>query len=429
MDPRPRPLRIAAFHAFLDKTRGAEFAFLHMVRSLRERGTDVRVFTLSASPPFEKELESVGVACRSFPPKHSLTTTPDYVRFLGLDSLWKERALLPVAAAMNAFAPDAHLVHHSFLAPRLMRHLHGRRVFYCQEVPRVAFEMKLVKKLHHHWRERFLSMDPLPRAIYLSLLPAKKAMTDVIRWHDRREFRRFAPLADCILVNSRHSQLQLREHVGLESEVCYLGVDTDRFRPGGPRRREVVSIGPLTPPLKGHEFVIRSVGRLPPHDRPPVLVVGGGAPNDVERLRKLAQEMDVDLQYEPRLDPAKMLAAYQEAGAVAIAYENEPFGLAAAEALACEAPVVAVPEGGIKEIVAPDMGWLAPRDELAFAAAIWRALSDAEEASRRAALGRAHISNTFSWAHCAAQLELHLSVSTRRKAACGAREAPGGGEA
>lgn len=176
-------------------------------------------------------------------------------------------------------------------------------------------------------------------------------------------------------------------------------VDTDRFRPATPGGsdplRSALGVGPETPVIavvglislrKGQDLGVRAFAALRKVRPDAVLaVIGEGElPADLpaEGVRRLGFRDDI-----PALLP--------HASAVIVPSREEPFGLAAIEAMACEVPVVAFAVGGLAEVVGGGAGVaVAPGDHAAMGAALaglladparWRAQA---EAGRRAVAAR-----------------------------------------
>jgi glycosyltransferase involved in cell wall biosynthesis len=117
-------------------------------------------------------------------------------------------------------------------------------------------------------------------------------------------------------------------------------------------------------------------------------------------------------------DAAEMAALYNRAAAFVYSPVREPWGLAAVEAMACGAPVVAVREGGVAEsVVDGETGLLTPRDAGAFADALCSVLRAPGLAARLGAGGAAHARARFSWAFTIDNLEAHLQAVVSMSAA------------
>jgi glycosyltransferase involved in cell wall biosynthesis len=135
----------------------------------------------------------------------------------------------------------------------------------------------------------------------------------------------------------------------------------------------VVAVVGLISRRKGQDLAVRAFAELR-RTRPDAVlaVIGGGAlpaglPLDGVRL--LGHREDV----------ARLLP---QASVVVVPSREEPFGLAAIEAMACEVPVVAFETGGLAEVIGGGAGVaVPPGDCVAMAAAMGRLLAD--EAARR----------------------------------------------
>ncbi|HEY1433782.1 MAG TPA: glycosyltransferase, partial [Thermoanaerobaculia bacterium] len=132
-------------------------------------------------------------------------------------------------------------------------------------------------------------------------------------------------------------------HYGREAAVCHPPVDVEFFRPAdAPVAREdfLLAVGALVP-YKRFEVAIAAASRL---NRRLVLV--GHGP---EKARLAALAGDV-AELRSDLSPEALRALYRSCAAF-VQPGEEDFGIAAVEALACGAPVVALDRGGARDIV------------------------------------------------------------------------------
>jgi glycosyltransferase involved in cell wall biosynthesis len=213
-----------------------------------------------------------------------------------------------------------------------------------------------------------------------------------------------------VLVNSAFMVGTVGRVYGVSPVVSPLGVDTDAFRPSGVARgRFVLSVGSLTP-LKGFDFVVEAVGRLPAGVRPPVVVASNFQnPPEREFLERLARDRGVALELRGNVGEDALVGLYNTAAAVAYSPVREPFGLVALEAMACGAPIVSVAEGGVIESVVDGVtGRLTPREPAAFAGALGALLADPAEARRLGENGRRHVVARWTWDDAAAAMEAQL---------------------
>jgi D-inositol-3-phosphate glycosyltransferase len=177
-------------------------------------------------------------------------------------------------------------------------------------------------------------------------------------------------------------------------------------------------------PRKGIETLIRAahlsqVGQDPNFQ----LIVGGGSrPGQAdgaerERLELLVGDLGMgSVKFPGRIPDELMSAYYAAADAVVVPSHYEPFGLVAIEAMACRTPVIASSVGGLQySVISEETGLLAPpKDEVAFAAALDRILSDAAWRDRLGEAARDRVRSHFSWDSVAEQLSrMYLEVLDR----------------
>jgi glycosyltransferase involved in cell wall biosynthesis len=294
-------------------------------------------------------------------------------------------------------------------APDVLAHLRTPSAYYCHEPPR-----------------RFLEAACRPDAAPLSLYerarnawhrPVRSMYERAAQKLDRRNVRR----AGAVLTNSEYSRDSIRSYYGRDSVVCRLGVDAKRFSPGGERGDYVLSVGAFEP-HKGFDFLVGSVARMPAEARPPLVLAGNSDDAGIAAdLQRMASGLGVRLTTRVRISDEDLTQLYRGARAFVYAPHNEPFGLAALEAMACGVPVVAVAEGGpLESVVDGVTGVLSPRDESAFAGALAAVLGDEARRQRMGAAGRQRVEHEWTWEAAARRVEAQLAVLAGAKAAVGA---------
>ena len=182
---------------------------------------------------------------------------------------------------------------------------------------------------------------------------------------------------DALFVNSYFSRESVVRAYGIDSKVCYLGIDTELFvNQHRDRENIVIGIGSFAPE-KNIPFIIRSVAKV--REPQPRLIWIGNAGTSVyiEELKQLAKSVHVDFEPLLNIHDNDLLDTLNRARMMAYAPRLEPFGFAPLEANACGTPVVAVSEGGVREtVVHGTNGLLVEHDEEAMAQAIQRLLND-----------------------------------------------------
>lgn len=233
-------------------------------------------------------------------------------------------------------------------------------------------------------------------------------------WLRHRRTQHNLRSAQLILTNSSFAKATLFRSFGVESQVCYLGVDISRFRPMALQRHGyLLSVGAVHY-HKGYQFLIKAISRLPVTRRPPLVIAANSVEHtELQAIHRLARELSVDLSVCHVSNDEELAALYN--GAVAFVYSplDEPWGLAAVEAMACGTVVVAVGQGGVAEsVVDGESGFLTLRDTDAFAAALGRVLSDPELANRMGRAGTARARSHFTWSQSIDRLERHLCAAS-----------------
>lgn len=222
---------------------------------------------------------------------------------------------------------------------------------------------------------------------------------------------------DRILVNSFFSRESLLRAYGLDSKVCYLGVDTQLFvDQRKPREEFVVSLGELGP-HKGTEFVIRSMAKVPA-PRPPLVWIGNSYNATYrEAMESLAKSLGLRFEVRARIGDGDLVDALNRAAVMAYAPRLEPFGFAPLEANACGLPVVAVAEGGVRETINDGVnGLLVEHAPEAMGNAIGRLLQDRQYAERLGRRGHQIVTEQWSVDAAVTRLEQELKAIAAAKA-------------
>jgi glycosyltransferase involved in cell wall biosynthesis len=237
----------------------------------------------------------------------------------------------------------------------------------------------------------FYAHDPNYRIIYEKSLDVQKSLGFIKYSYEKtnRFFRRIFDSsnimrADLILANSEFAKDVILKTYNLKSELSYLGVDSDIFKPQDTKK----------------DIDILFVGSKDPIDGYPLL---SGA------LKLIGNKLNVVFvpgESKKTLSLKEMAALYQKSKIVVCLSVNEPFGLVPLEAMACEVPVVAINEGGYSETVINNKtGFLIKRDEEELAKKIKLLLNRPELVKEMGENGREEVLAKWTWEKRGKELE------------------------
>ena len=291
-----------------------------------------------------------------------------------------------IASDINKRGYDIAFIHHSthVQCPMILRYINLPIVYFCQDPFRRGYEKKMASTK---------SLFDVFRAYLL-------ALTDIfLKKIDQHNIS----FAHSVLVNSCYSSEAISRIYGVNTKVVYLGVDTNKYRPGENRREDyIMSVGLLTP-TKGFDFLIRAVANIPEIYRPP-LVIFNNIENSVtgksyrDFLLELANQLDVVLVLRDGKNTEALIEGYQRARVVAFTPYLEPLGIVPLEAMACGTPVVGVREAGVRETVIDGFNGLTTnRDIDEFSGAITKLINDPLLWNSLAKNCRSSVINSWSW--------------------------------
>jgi Glycosyltransferase len=246
-------------------------------------------------------------------------------------------------------------------------------------------------------------------------------LTDLIRTQQlrvlAREERLNAGAFDLILVNSYFSRESLLRAYGLDSTVCYLGVDTELFlNRQYTRDNFVVGVGELSL-RKNVEFAIEAIAQIPA-PRPRLVWIANKVSEEYyEEMRSLAESHEVALELRMSISDNELVDALNRAAAMVYAPRLEPFGLAPLEANACGLPVVAVAEGGVRETIIDGVnGLLVQHQPQSMAHAIQRLTDDKHLAAQLGNNGWKIVEEKWSLKSAVQRLERQLTRAATTEA-------------
>lgn len=304
------------------------------------------------------------------------------VRFLTfhMDLYYRNRCQKEIADDINKGDYDIAFVHHSAYtqSPFLLRYLSVPSVYFMQEPKRGIYEAPI---------QEYEAPRGSLRSLYAESILRRTDQTNI-------------KYASLVLTNSYYSHESIMRAYGLNSKVCYLGVDTKTFRPiaGEVKENFVLSVGGLHV-HKGFRFIIKVLAKINAAIRPGLVIVADREDvREKHSLQQIARDYGVELEIKTNATDEELCGYYNKALLVVYAPYLEPFGLVPLEAMACGTPVVGVKEGGVRESVKDGLtGLLVDRDEELFAESISLLLANRSLMEKLGKQGVKYVKSEWSW--------------------------------
>ncbi|MET3525645.1 glycosyltransferase family 4 protein [Phenylobacterium koreense] len=274
--------------------------------------------------------------------------------------------------------------------------------------------LPVVEVIHH----------PIRRDLELALAAEPKAS---MRWLKRRWYsflsmqEKVAPqLTDVILV-SEASARDVSECLAVRQDamsVIHLGIDRQVFCPNPQITRDsarLLTTASADVPLKGLRYLIEAYGQLlQSHPELELVVIGTlrkGPTKDLLDSLGLADRV----QFISNLTREEVVAQYAQATICVTPSLYEGFGLPAAEAMACGAPVVVTDGGALPEVVGEAGVVVRKADPGALASAIGQLLDDPAKREEMSRAGLERARERLSWTRAATAYEEVLRRAVARR--------------
>jgi glycosyltransferase involved in cell wall biosynthesis len=313
-----------------------------------------------------------------------------------------------------------------FAAPFIARYVEVPTVLYLQEPHRRFYEasrfwdmtrLEWVAPMSPYFK---LAKNPLRWNGQAAYLVRYLADVQAIRIQAREEAANVHAF-DRVLCNSRFSRESILRVYGREAMVCYLGIDTDAFRPtGAPKERYAIGLGTFGP-HKGIDIAIRALATMEPAVRPDLVWIGNFATGDyLQYTTELATNLGVNLLPKMLVEHDELVDLLSRAAVMIFTSRLEPFGYAPLEANACGTPVVGIAEGGIRESIEHGCNGLLVEgdDPIALGEAISHYVNDLKLARDDGIRACNHIISQWRLEAAIDRLERHLfeAIQTREQA-------------
>ena len=226
--------------------------------------------------------------------------------------------------------------------------------------------------------------------------------------------------ADRVITVSECSAREIERLMGVQPSrirVVYNGVDTDVFRSldGLPKKsNSLIFVGNTEDRKKGIKYLLQAMKMLENECQVKLTIIDGGAP-EAQYAPALMRQINLNgrVEFARRLSGDDLVRWYSAADIAVVPSMFEGFGLPAAEAMACEVPVIAFAAGALPELVADgETGLLVPPGDVTkLAAAIKKLVENKELRLKMAKAARKRVQQKFNWEHAAKQiLEVYKEV-------------------
>jgi glycosyltransferase involved in cell wall biosynthesis len=216
--------------------------------------------------------------------------------------------------------------------------------------------------------------------------------------------RRVINRLDRVITSSEETAREITRSFRVPPEKIrnvYNGLETEFLRPGnGEHRipRRLLFVGNTDDTKKGIIYLLKAMTLLP--EAVTLTIVDQGKPHKTYAPRMVDEwGLSSRVTFTGKVPTEVLRTLYREAVAAVLPSLYEGFGLPAAEAMACETPVVATATGALPEVVGGDGAGILvpPKDAKALAAAILKILADPAGRRKMGQLGRQRVEELFSW--------------------------------
>lgn len=299
-------MRIALLHDYLNQYGGAE----RVLETFCEIFPDAPIYTL-----FYDEEKTLG----KFKGKKIITSFLNHKFIINHHRLFIP--LMPLAASLMKIDADHDMVLSSSAGfGKGIRTGRAVHISYCHTPLRYAWEYYK----YFNW-PAYLKILSAPAFWYLRIWD---------KWAGRKPHK--------LIANSKFITNKIKRNYGREAQVIYPPVNTEKFFINSKIKKGeyFLAAGRLVH-YKKFDLIIQAFNKL----ALPLLIIGEGP--ELNKLKKMARSPKIEfLEYVP---DEKLNLLYNGAQAF-IFPQIEDFGLVAAEAQACGTPVIALNQGGGREI-------------------------------------------------------------------------------
>jgi glycosyltransferase involved in cell wall biosynthesis len=272
----------------------------------------------------------------------------DYKKLFILRKLHKK-----IAIDINGSNFDAVLIHPDQYtqAPFVLRYLKTKKIYFCHELLRIAYEKEL--------------------QIGKNVIFLKRCYETLERQLMKNIDKANACSANIILTNSLYTKQNIRRAYQKNSTVCYPGVDTIFFKPIKSLTKDMILFIGDEDQILGKGFESKVLSKK-------------------YKFEKLVRNKNNSDEYLKKL--------YNRSLITVCLTRNEPFGMVPLESMSCGTPVIALNDGGYKEtIVNNKIGFLIDGEIKDLKNKLSYFISNPSELIKMGNAGRNFVKSKFTW--------------------------------
>ncbi len=337
------------------------------------------------------DLYSMSSVQRLFINPSKLNTFPSLVEWLGTISGYFSE---PLTFGMRAY----NLLRDNQIAKYDVVHDNQTLAYGVLKIQELGFPV--VETIHHP-----ITVD---RELAIKSATSLKDKLGLRRWYSFINMQvKVARQLSHIITVSQIASRHIANAFGISEDklrVVHNGIDTEIFSPSPKVNRlenRLLAIRSGNTPVKGLTYLLEALSLLRQKHNLELMVVGRGADDDT--IRRLIANLGIRdyVKFIGEIDTSELINQYRLASIVVIPSTYEGFGLPAAEAMACGAPVVATTAGALPEVVG-DAGILVPPANVkALAEAISALIDNPDKCKHLSEIGRRRSIQTFNWLNTA----------------------------
>ena len=259
------------------------------------------------------------------------------------------------------------------------------------------YGLKVVATIHH----------PITRDLKIALENTNSISRRILlrRWYRFLSMQKYvAKRLRSVIVISKSSKTDTQTDFGVKPEVMsliYNGIDSSQFRPLENIACDpylLITTASADQPIKGLAYLLRAVAMLK-ENYPELRLLIIGPINKGGATDNLINELGIKERIVNRtnISADEFVQNYARSSIAVSPSLYEGFGLPAAEAMACEVPIVASQGGALPEVVGDAGVLVKSHDSEALAKAIADLLDNPEKRSALATKGRERVLELFNW--------------------------------